>query len=69
MKHIKKNWKQFCIVEDLKVNINTYKNWHKKPSAFFFSAQNLIFVIWQLEHKYQYDTIGFYPNAEILKSL
>lgn len=31
---------------------------------FCFSAQNLIFIILQLEHKYQYDTMGFYPTDE-----
>lgn len=35
----------------------------------FFSAPNLIFMILQSEHKYQYDTMGFYPTDEIVKPL
>jgi len=61
-------WKISCLVEDLKVNITTYKNLNKKAKA-FFSAQKLIFIILLLEHKYQYDTMGFNPTDEIVKRL
>lgn len=36
---LKKIWKKFCLVEDLKVNITTYKNLHKKPNVLFFCTE------------------------------
>lgn len=34
-----------------------------------FSAQNLMFISLQVEHKYQHNTMGFYPTDEVVRPL
>lgn len=33
----------------------------------WFSAQNLIFIILKLKHKYQYHAMEFYPTDKVVK--
>lgn len=65
-------WKSFKEILPCRESEGKYyhlQQFAQKNLMLCFSAQNLIFIILHIEHKYQYDTMDFYLTDEIVKPL